>query len=329
MSTRRKRKEVETMETMETMTTEEVTEEVTDEVIKAAPDDPFETIVNKMRDSLHFDLDNAQAIVSVEKKDGTTVDIIKKVYQFVEPVGNKTQLTVMDEKTIKSIETIQGAYNVNKMSTYIICKEFSKLNDKDNLEKMGFKTVGEFGKALFGLETSTVNHYARIGELFITDDYQVNPMLPQLSVSHLLELTSYSDGDVEKISELYQNGTLVDGMSTKKIRETLKSLRESAIEDKQKSTDENTDNGTIVTDNGTEVITDSKKEESKSDASEPSTDTIENLQANFDKQVIAGKMLNFCEVMERLFIMLKEHDIEIVDYSTPINTIKAMIQTIL
>lgn len=327
MSTRRKRKEVETMETMETMETKETME--TGEVIKAALDDPFETIVNKMRDSLHFDLDNAQAIVSVEKKDGTTIDIVKKVYQFVEPVGNKSQLTIMDEKTIKSIETIQGAINVSKMSNYIICKEFSKLNDKESLEKMGFKTIGEFGKALFGLETSTVNHYARIGELFITDDYQVNPMLPQLSVSHLLELTSYSDGDVEKVAELYQNGTLVDGMSTRKLRETLKSLRESAIEDKQESSDNNTDNDAIVADNGTEVITDSKKEESKLESNEPSVDMVENLQADFDKQVVAGKMINFCDIMEQLFILLKEHGIEIVDYSTPINTIKAMIQTIL
>ena len=313
MSTRRKRKEVETMETMETMETVS----------------PFDNIVDKMRDSLHFDLDKAQAIVSVEKKDGTVAEIVKKVYQFVEPVGNKSQLTVMDEKTIESIETIQGAINVNKMSTYIICKEFSKLNDKESLEKMGFKTIGEFGKALFGLETSTVNHYARIGELFITDDYQVNPMLPQLSVSHLLELTSYSDGDVEKISELYQNGTLVDGMSTKKIRETLKSLRESAIEDKESPVDTDTDNDATVADNGSEVVNDSKKEDSKAGNSEPSSDMIENLQANFDKQVIAGKMINYCEVMEQLFMLLAQHDIEIVDYTTPINTIKAMIQTIL
>ena len=311
MSTRRKRKEVETMETME--------------------QSAIEKVLDSMKEAMDYSLDKANAIMSVEKKDGTTIDIVKKVYQFVEPVGNKSQLTLMDENTIKSIETIQGAINVSKMSNYIICKEFSKLNDKESLEKMGFKTIGEFGKALFGLETSTVNHYARIGELFITDDYQVNPMLAQLSVSHLLELTSYSDGDIEKISELYQNGTLVDGMSTKKIRETLKALRENAIEDK--SQNEENDN-TIVTDNGTEVVNESEKkesekQESKADSIEPTSDMVENLQADFDKQVVAGKMINFCEVMERLFILLEEHGIEIVDYSTPINTIKAMIQTIL
>ena len=85
------------------------------------------------------------------------------------------------------------------MSSYIICKEFSRINESGKLENMGFKTIGEFGKALFGLESSTVNHYARIGTLFITDDYEVNPLLPQLSVSHLLELETYENGDVEKI----------------------------------------------------------------------------------------------------------------------------------
>ena len=144
-----------------------------------------------------------------------------------------------------------------------------------------------------------------------------------------MELTAYSKKKKKKISELYQNGTLVDGMSTKKIRETLKSLRESAIEDKESPVDTDTDNDTTVADNGSEVVTDSEKKETKTESSDPSSDMVENLQANFDKQVIAGKMINYCEVMEQLFMLLAQHDIEIVDYSTPINTIKAMIQTIL
>ena len=279
-----------------------------------------------MKEDLRYDLDKARAIVKVTKKDGTKVDIVKKTYDFVEPIGNKSQLTIMDEKVIKAVETISGAIEVNKKSTYVICKNFSYLNDKQLLEKMGFKTIGEFGKALWGFETSTVNHYARIGELFIMDDYTINPLLPQLSVSHLLELTSYCDGDVEKVSELYQNGTLTDGMSTKKIRETLKSLRDKAIEDKSQN-EEN--DSTIIAGNGTEVVTDSKKEDSKTESSEPTTDSIEQLSASFDKQVVVGKMLNYCEVIEQLFGLLKEHDIEVVDYSKPIDSIKAMVQALL
>ena len=337
MSARKLRKEVNNMneEILKNEATEatEATEAIeTAEAVKnnasQLADSRLESLIESMKEDLHYDLDKAKAIVKVTKKDGSTVDIVKKTYQFVEPVGNKSQLTIMDEKTIKAVETITGAIEVNKKSTYVICKNFSYLNNKENLEKMGFKTIGEFGKALWGFETSTVNHYARIGELFIMDDYTINPLLPQLSVSHLLELETCEGGDVEKISELYQNGTLVDGMSTKKLRETIKSLRDKAIEDK--SQNEESDN-TIVADNGTEVVNDSEKKQSSesSESSEPTSDSIENLQANFDKQVVVGKMLNYCEVIEQLFGLLKEHDIEVVDYNTPIDSIKAMVQALL
>ena len=277
-----------------------------------------------MARSLAFNEDDAYT--EIAKKDGSTVEIVKQVFKFKEPIGNRNQLTIMDMDIIKSVKTIEGAINVRKMSNYIICKEFSKINESGKLENLGFKTIGEFGRALFGLETSTVNHYARIGSLFITDDYEVNPMLPQLSVSHLLELESYENGDVEKISELFQNGTLSDGMSTKKIREVLKSLRENAIEDKSAS-DESSNNDNSTIDNGSEVVNDSKQE--KSDSSEPTTDSIEQLNANFDKQVIVGKMLNYCQVIEELFGLLKEHDIEVVDYNKPIDSITAMLMALL
>ena len=335
MSARKTRKEVNNMNekifkneaTEATKATEatEVTEAT--EATEATESNPLESLIESMKEDLHYDLDKAKAIVKVTKKDGTSVDIVKKTYQFIEPVGNKSQLTIMDEKVIKAVETIKGAIEVNKKSTYVICKNFSYLNDKDNLEKMGFKTIGELGKALFGFETSTVNHYARIGELFIMDDYTINPLLPQLSVSHLLELETCEGGDVEKISELYQNGTLTDGMSTKKLRETIKSLRDKAIEDK--SQNEESDN-TIVADNGTEVVNESKQEKTESNNSnEPTSDSIEQLSASFDKQVVVGKMLNYCEVIEQLFGLLKEHDIEVVDYNTPIDSIKAMVQALL
>ena len=307
-----------------TMNNESINNEVTTEEIGKLDTNLLKVTTN-MAKSLVFNEDDAYT--EIAKKDGSTVEIVKQVFKFKEPIGNRNQLTIMDMDIIKSVKTIEGAINVRKMSNYIICKEFSKINESGKLENLGFKTIGEFGKALFGLESSTVNHYARIGSLFITDDYEVNPLLPQLSVSHLLELESYENGDVEKISELFQNGTLSDGMSTKKIREVLKNLRENAIEDKSASDESsNDDNSTDNSnDNGSEVVNDSKKEES----SEPTTDFLEQLNANFDKQVIVDKMFNYCVVLEDMFSMLKQHDIEVVDYSTPIESIKAMIKALL
>ena len=328
MSARKARKEDHNVneESMnnESMNNESMNNESMNNETIAKLDSNLLKVTTNMAKSLVFNED--EAYTEIAKKDGTTVEIVKQVFKFKEPIGNRNQLTIMDMDIIKSVKTIEGAINVRKMSNYIICKEFSKINESGKLENLGFKTIGEFGRALFGLETSTVNHYARIGSLFITDDYEVNPLLPQLSVSHLLELESYENGDVEKISELYQNGTLSDGMSTKKIREVLKSLRENAIEDKNTSEESNSDD-TITADNGSEVVNDSKQE--KSDSNEPTTDSVESLKANFDKQVIVGKMLNYCQVIEELFGLLKEHDIEVVDYNKPIDSITAMLMALL
>ena len=327
----RKSKEIEIMNN-ETMNNEVITDSAmpTEEVAKL--DTNLLRVTTNMAKALAFNEDDAYT--EIARKDGTTVEIVKQVFEFKEPIGNRNQLTIMDMDIIKSVKTIQGAINVRKMSNYIICKEFSRINESGKLENMGFKTIGEFGKALFGLETSTVNHYARIGTLFITDDYEVNPLLPQLSVSHLLELESYENGDVEKISELFQNGTLSDGMSTKKIREVLKSLSENAIEDKggnnensdDSSADDTNSNSTVGTTDNSSSNGDTT---SQSSSAEPTAESVEQLSASFDKQIVVGKMLNYCEVIEQLFGLLKEHDIEVVDYSTPIDAIKAMVQALL
>ena len=327
----RKVKEVETMNN-ETMNNEVITDSAMPTEGATKLDTNLLRVTTNMAKALAFNEDDAYT--EIARKDGTTVEIVKQVFEFKEPIGNRNQLTIMDMDIIKSVKTIQGAINVRKMSNYIICKEFSRINESGKLENMGFKTIGEFGKALFGLETSTVNHYARIGTLFITDDYQVNPLLPQLSVSHLLELESYENGDVEKISELFQNGTLSDGMSTKKIREVLKSLSENAIEDKGGNDENSNDNSADNTNSDSTVgTTDNSSSNSdnasQSSSTEPTAESVEELSASFDKQIVVGKMLNYCEVIEQLFGLLKEHDIEVVDYTTPIDAIKAMVQALL
>lgn len=324
----RKSKEIETMNN-ETINNDVIADTVEN---NASQLDVMSKMADKMYGELSFDENDAYT--EIAKKDGTTVEIVKQVFKFKEPVGNRNQLTVMDMDIIKSVKTIEGAINVSKMSSYIICKEFSRINESGKLENMGFKTIGEFGKALFGLESSTVNHYARIGTLFITDDYEVNPLLPQLSVSHLLELETYENGDVEKISELFQNGKLTDGMSTKKIREVIKSLKENAIENKG-GNDENSNDNSIddTSANSTVGTTDNSSSDSdttsQSSSAEPTAESVEQLSASFDKQIVVGKMLNYCEVIEQLFGLLKEHDIEVVDYNTPIDAIKAMVQALL
>lgn len=273
-----------------------------------------QAINDKLNDVLTIDSNSFYE--TIESETGT-VDIVKKSYDLVNPIGKRTTMTIYDQNIIESVERIDKALTGKTLLTYVICKEFSKIAKTGKLENMGFKNIAEFGKAKFGLETSTVNHYARIGENFIGDDYNVKAGLPNLSVSHFIELSSQvkDEGDITPIIELYTNGTLTDGMSTKAMRKAIKDLSSNTLEDKS-SNEENQDS----------VVTDNSENEATVIMSETET---QELQANFDKQVAIGKIINACSVVETLFEMLNEHEIEVIGYADNINSIKALAKALL
>jgi hypothetical protein len=279
---------------------------------------PMDTLNSRLASALSIDSNSFYEKISAQ--DGTEVEVTKKTYNFVNPIGKRSSMTVYDSTIIESMEKIAHALHGKAILTYAICKEFSKIAESGKLENMGFKTVAEFGKAVYGLETSTVNHYARIGSTFINDDYTVKAGLPDLSVSHFIELSSsVENGDITPIINLYSDGTLVDGMSTKKIRETLKSL-----------------NGTALPDKSTEQTETSEKSEAKAETPSentadvvPSENEMSQLDAEFDSQVIVGKILNACTAIEQMFIMLNNHEVKAVGYEDNIDALKAIAKALL
>lgn len=241
------------------------------------------------------------------------VEVSKKVYQFANPVGKRSSLTVYNIEVIKIMEMIDLALKGKTLLTYTICKAFSQIEESGELEKMGFKTVAEFGKAIYGLETSTVNHYARIGKNFITDDFTVKPGLPELTVGHFIELSSLvENGDITPVIDLYSNGTLTDGMSTKKVRETLKTLNGKAIEQKDRKTEADSKADTTTVNTGERVET-----------------PVSELQVNFDSQIVVGKIVNACSYISELFSLLNEHEINAIGYQENLDTIKALAKALL
>lgn len=243
--------------------------------------------------------------------DNGEMEVSKKVYQFANPVGKRNSLTVYNVEVIKIMEMIDKALKGKTLLTYTICKAFAKLEETGELEKMGFKTITEFGKAIYGLETSTVNHYVRIGKNFITDDFTVKAGLPELTVGHFIELSSLVDnGDITPVIQLYADGTLTDGMSTKKVREILKARSGKAIEQKDIKSDTKTD--TTPANTGETVET-----------------HVSELQANFDSQVVIGKIVNACSYISELFSLLNEHEINAIGYQENIDAIKALAKALL
>lgn len=283
-------------------------------VIEDAPIvEPINFLASRLNKALTIDTNSY--FEKIENGDGTQLEVTKKTYNLVNPIGKRTTATIYDLSIIEAMEKITAALHGKAILTYSICKNFANIAKTGKLENMGFKNIAEFGKAFYGLETSTVNHYVRIGDTFINDDYTIKNGLPDLSVSHFIELSAkVVDGDIAPIIELYQAGTLVDGMSTKKIRETLKSLSTPVIEDKTTETDNKSDESQTNENTATVV---------------PNETEMNELSANFDSQVIIGKIMNACSVIESLFGMLNEHEINAIGYSDNLDCIKALAKALL
>lgn len=173
-------------------------------------------------------------------------DKVMKEYRFTSPLGKRETLKTFDGEVIASTEKIAAALAGQKILTFVVCKELANLNNKETLAKMGFKTISEYGKALFGFQKATCNLYAKVGRVFINDEYKLkSDVLPSsLTVGHLIELSSYvgEDDNIADIENAYINGDITDGLSTKKLREALNtafnSIEGSATESTTESTTE-------------------------------------------------------------------------------------------
>jgi hypothetical protein len=251
-------------------------------------------------------------------KKGNTV--VQKKYDFAVKLGSRVSMTLSDPELITSVEKILLAEKGKKVMGYVICKEMARIADSGKLEKMGFKTVSEFGKAMFGFETSTCNHYVRIGRNFITDDYKVIDGLPELSISHFIELNKFvgENGDVSDIVDMYLEGTLVDGMSTKDVRKAL-TAKSNVIDGEASVVEE-----TKQTEAG-------KAENGKTEAVKTETDKKAESSGNetFDVNVECGKALNAISMFAEAMMKLNANGIQVSGYEDKLSVLADMVKALL
>jgi hypothetical protein len=251
-------------------------------------------------------------------KKGNTV--VQKKYDFAVKLGSRVSMTLSDPELITSVEKILLAEKGKKVMGYVICKEMARIADSGKLEKMGFKTVSEFGKAMFGFETSTCNHYVRIGRNFITDDYKVIDGLPELSISHFIELNKFvgENGDVSDIVDMYLEGTLVDGMSTKDVRKAL-TAKSNVIDGEASVVEE-----TKQTEAGT-------AENVKTEAVKTETDKKVESSGNepFDVNVECGKALNAISMFAEAMMKLNANGIQVSGYEDKLSVLADMVKALL
>ena len=154
--------------------------------------------IKEMLSSVNATIDGAMTFGTDESKfaevdKGNGAVAVKRVYDFANKMGKRTQLTTFDAEVIRITETIAKAILHREKASFIICRELYHMKESGKLSSMGFKSVGEYGKAMFDLSPNTCNQYARIGEYFIDDNYNTVKDLPRLSVSHYIEFLSYID----------------------------------------------------------------------------------------------------------------------------------------
>lgn len=210
---------------------------------------------------------------------------VTRKYTLVNKKGDKDSLVVTNPTLIESIDKIYVAERASNVMGYVICRELAKISESGMVRKMGFKNIAEFARCVFGFATSTANHYVNIGKYFITDEYKVVEGLPDLSISHFIELNAQvgEDGSIQHIIDMYLDGTLVDGMSTKQLRLALsksnKIIDSTAKEEPDKTGEtETTDNTSTAT--------------KSTDAPADSLGTTTNNKGGFDAQVEIQKALD-------------------------------------
>ena len=260
-----------------------------------------------------------EGVTTTETKDGSI--IASKEYKFLNPIGKRTTLKTFDKSIIESTEKIGMALYGQNVLTFAVCRELAKMDDKSKLDSLGFKNIGEYANALFDISRVTATQYARIGKVFINDEYKIaSDMLPSgLQKGHLLELLTMvsDDGDISEVENLYLDGTLTDGMPTTAIRKVVKDWK----------------NGTLAIETtGKEIpqIEDkNEKSEKSKNVSRETSGNSENNSGEFDVQIEVGKILSSCNAITESFDILNRHEFNVGGYEKALDTIRALAQAML
>ena len=260
-----------------------------------------------------------EGVTTTETKDGAI--IASKEYHFMNPVGKRSTMKTFDQSIIESTDKIGMALFGQNVLTFAVCRELAKMDDKAKLDSMGFKNIGEYANALFDLSRITATQYARIGKVFINDEYRISSdILPSgLQKGHLLELLTIvgEDGDISDVESLYLDGSLTDGMPTTAIRKVVKDWKNGAL---------------AIEGTATEVPAIEEKSENQDgknvsrETSAPATDT---KSGEFDMQVEVGKILSACNDITEAFDILNRHEFNVGGYEKALDTIRALAQSML
>ena len=242
--------------------------------------------------------DNAYVKVG-ENPDGSDMTMVAATFKFAVEKGKKTEIQISDKNVAKVMYDLQNAHLARgEVDKYIARKLYTLSTYDEAIKKMNFDSAIDLYTTVFGVSKDKASKYLRIGKYFINDDMSFNPVIPaNWTMSHVQELLQYlpknDAGDVDDkqviptVVKWVNDGTIADGMTTKKIREAMKALylpEGSKASKASKASKDNTKEG----------------EASKENNSDVDVSVIDRL-AEMDVDARVGHALNALDVLSAVF----------------------------
>lgn len=182
-----------------------------------------------------------EAYVKVgENPDGSDVTMVAPVFKYAIEKGKKTEIQITDKNVAEIMYDLQAAHGAQGEIRMYIARKLVRLSEyEDVIKRMNFDSAIDLYCTVFGVSKDKASKDLRIGRYFLQGEElgQISfvPCVPaHWTMSHVQELLQYlpknEQGEVDDskviptMVEWVSNGTLADGMTTKKIREALRAL---------------------------------------------------------------------------------------------------------
>lgn len=191
--------------------------------------------------------------VATKGIESATGEIVTKyVIDLAVPTKNGlSKVETTNAVIAKNVDYIQKLTDISESAELTKCRFMSEMSKDDNFKSLGFDSMTDFSKHVFGIEKTASNAYVNIGRLFIDGDLDsphIWDFIPSgFGKSHLLEIVNVLPtdlmADIETnrkdlliiVESLINNGVITSNMSTMALRKALKEARETVDDNGEKT----------------------------------------------------------------------------------------------
>lgn len=165
--------------------------------------------------------------------DGSDMLVVAANFKFSVEKGKRTEIEISNPDVAKILYEIQGAAKATDEIDKFVARKLYQLSTYDEIiKRMNFDSAIDLAVTVFGMSKDWASKRLRVGQYFITDEFEFVPVIPATwTVSHVQELLQHLPKDdngnvvdaqvVPFVAGLLQEGTIMDGMTTKKLRDVL------------------------------------------------------------------------------------------------------------